>query len=92
MGLSVWAPELSEHADDPHHPRCVLQGLQEFREHLGGELTIILLKDIGQSITVNKIDETLMVKSINFLQRISADRFEKSSLLMPSAGVCCTGD
>jgi len=35
----------------------LLSGLQEFREHLGGELTIMLLKEIGLGIEVNEIDD-----------------------------------
>ena len=35
-------------------------GLREFREHLGGELTVTLLADIGRGIEVHEIDETRM--------------------------------
>jgi 3-dehydroquinate synthase len=34
----------------------VLGGLEEFREHLGGELTITLLSDIGRGVEVHSIE------------------------------------
>jgi 3-dehydroquinate synthase len=38
----------------------LLQGLNEFREHLGGRLTIMLLKDIGAGEEVHEIDPALV--------------------------------
>ena len=35
---------------------AILRGLQEFREHLGGKLTIMLLDKIGTGIEVHEID------------------------------------
>jgi 3-dehydroquinate synthase len=41
----------------------VLQGLNEFREHLGGRLTIMLLKDIGTGEEVHEVDTILLIKA-----------------------------
>jgi 3-dehydroquinate synthase len=38
--------------------------LTEFREHLGGELTIILLRDIGNPIEVHDIQAEKMKESV----------------------------
>jgi len=46
----------------------VLQGLREFREHLGGELTITLLSDIGIGVEVHEIDEAMMLEAIGWLK------------------------
>lgn len=46
----------------------LLHGIEEFREHLGGQLTITLIKGIGQKIDVHTIDYELMKQSINLLQ------------------------
>ncbi|SHM20012.1 3-dehydroquinate synthase [Chitinophaga sp. CF418] len=46
----------------------VIKGLQEFREHLGGRLTICLLKAIGQGAEVHVIDEVLLNKAIEHLK------------------------
>jgi 3-dehydroquinate synthase len=70
LRLPVHAPELSEHAADPAHPRSVLRGLEEFREHLGGELTILLLAGIGCPFDAHTIDRTMMVRSIDVLRQV----------------------
>ncbi|MGN6804067.1 MAG: 3-dehydroquinate synthase, partial [Ginsengibacter sp.] len=41
----------------------VLKGLGEFREHLGGRLTLMLLKDIGVGKEVNHLDVEALRKS-----------------------------
>lgn len=46
----------------------VLEGLEEFREHLGGTLAITLLKEIGQGFEVSEMDQTLITEAINELQ------------------------
>ena len=56
LGLPIFAPELADHLDSPEHPRCVLRGLDEFREHLGGELTIMLPGEVGRGIEVHEMD------------------------------------
>ena len=45
----------------------LLGGIQEFREHLGGKLTITLIKNIGTKIDVNKIDLKIMRNAIKKL-------------------------
>jgi 3-dehydroquinate synthase len=70
VGFAVHAPELSERRDQRDHPRCILQGLREFREHLGGELTITLLERIGRGFEAHAIDEPRMVQSIALLERL----------------------
>lgn len=45
----------------------LLEGIEEFREHLGGELTITLIDRIGNKVDVHEIDLTLMEKAVNTL-------------------------
>ena len=71
LGLSVYAPELSHHAGD--RP-AVLRGLEEFREHLGGRLTIMLLKAIGVPFDAHEIDKGVMLGSIEVLRSIEERR------------------
>lgn len=47
----------------------VLLGLEEFREHLGGELTVTLATGIGESIDVHEIDAGVMRESMRVLVR-----------------------
>ena len=42
-------------------------GIEEFREHLGGELTITLIADIGKKIDVHEIDLKVMEEAIQTL-------------------------
>lgn len=67
LGLAVYAPELSHHAGDQP---AVLRGLDEFREHLGGRLTIMLLKAIGVPFDAHEIDKGVMLGSIEVLRNI----------------------
>ena len=46
----------------------ILLGLEEFREHLGGELTIMLLEKIGQGIEVHEIDPEILKKASHLLR------------------------
>lgn len=50
----------------------LLQGLEEFREHLGGELTITLLRGIGQGYEVHSIDRNLMRQAMDQLAAVAA--------------------
>lgn len=45
----------------------VVKALAEFKEHLGGNLCITLLSDIGSGFEVNEIDESLMTQALNKL-------------------------
>ncbi|PSN18230.1 3-dehydroquinate synthase [filamentous cyanobacterium CCP5] len=56
LGFDLYVPELSSHLDDPDHPESLFRGLSEFREHLGGELTLTLLQDIGVGMEVHQVD------------------------------------
>ena len=68
LGFAVYIPELSMYLDDRSNTNCIFTGLQEFREHLGGQLTLPLLKRIGRGIEVNEVDEQRMIKSIALLE------------------------
>jgi 3-dehydroquinate synthase len=54
---------------NPNGDLLILEGLKEFQEHLGGELTVTLLKRIGQGIEVHEIDERQVVKAIGLLRQ-----------------------
>jgi 3-dehydroquinate synthase len=73
VGFDLSAPELSRHLDEPEADGCVLRGLEEFREHLGGSLTIMLLRGIGQPFDVHEIDRDAMIRSIELVARAQND-------------------
>ena len=61
LGLPIYAPELDK--------SNLLTGLEEFREHLGGDLTILLLRDIGAPEEVHEIDAGKMRESVRILNK-----------------------
>ncbi|GAA4403683.1 3-dehydroquinate synthase [Nibrella viscosa] len=63
LGFSLYHPAL-----DADNSEGILRGLTEFREHLGGRLTILLLKAIGRGVEVHEIDAELVRQSIAFLR------------------------
>jgi len=63
-GFNIYDPELSRIEAGRS---VILQGLEEFREHLGGILTITLVPEIGRKIEVNDMDETEILASIDEL-------------------------
>jgi len=67
VGFDLWAPELSQNLENPDADGCVLRGLEEFREHLGGDLTIMMLRGIGQPFDVHEIDRDAMIRSIELV-------------------------
>lgn len=51
----------------------LLAGLEEFRQHLGGRLTITMLTGIGDCVDVHEIDTTAMTQAIEML-RVESER------------------
>jgi 3-dehydroquinate synthase len=66
LGFELFSPELLH--VDADQSLILLKGLEEFREHLGGELTITLLKGIGKGFEVHSIDRLEMLHSLNELE------------------------
>ncbi len=51
----------------------LLNGIEEFREHLGGKLTITLLTEIGNKHDVHEIDTALMREAIRIMSNQQID-------------------
>jgi len=45
----------------------LLNGIEEFRQHLGGQLTLLMLKDIGKPVEVHALDDHLVHQAISEL-------------------------
>lgn len=65
VGLSVYHPLLSKR--DESGDLSILKGLSDFREHLGGELTVTLLRGIGQPVDVHDMDHRRIARAIGWL-------------------------
>lgn len=66
VGFKTFAPELL--ARDARDGLTILAGLEEFREHLGGELTVTLVPEIGRKIEVHEMDSSLIVAALDELR------------------------
>ncbi len=49
-------------------PTPILDGLEEFRQHLGGRLTITLLRGVGQPVDVHEMDASLVREALAHLR------------------------
>jgi len=72
LGFELFAPELLQPGG--RHQLAVLSGVEEFREHLGGELSLTLLRGIGEGFEVHELNLARMVESIYELQTRRAYR------------------
>lgn len=66
FGFRIYDQSLSQLTPDGQYE--ILLGLEEFREHMGGQLTIPLLRAIGDQFEVNDMDADLLVASIESLR------------------------
>src|SRR5665213_3254393 len=67
LGFVLFANELL-HLDADHQP-MIFKGLEEFREHLGGELTLTLLKAVGHGVEVHEIVLPKMLDALHELEQ-----------------------
>jgi 3-dehydroquinate synthase len=69
LGLNISHPLLEVNNDKSP----LIQGLEEFREHLGGRLTITLLNGIGRGEEVHEMDTTLIQQASQLLKNLSTN-------------------
>ncbi len=64
LGLRLWHEALNP-------VDRLMQGLEEFRQHLGGRLTITMLRGVGDPINVHEIDSAAMKAAIARLRQVA---------------------
>ncbi len=69
LGFDLFAPELAGES--------LVKGLKEFQEHLGGQLTIMLLEKLGKGVEVHEMDHELVYKAVEMLKNFQ----QKESLI-----------
>lgn len=69
VGFATYSPHLFENGRSGEP--AILEGLEEFREHLGGELTVTLVPKIGEKIEVHEMNR---VKILNALVELKKRR------------------
>jgi 3-dehydroquinate synthase len=75
LGFELFASELL-HVNS-QNSLLVLDGLEEFREHLGGELTITLLKQIGKGFEIHDMNLPKVVEALYELKQRHEQRGQK---------------
>ena len=65
LGFALRHPALGD-------TEALFEGLEEFRQHLGGRLTVTMLRGVGDPIDVHAIDEGWMRAAIQQLQGLDA--------------------
>jgi 3-dehydroquinate synthase len=78
LGFKLFADELLQKNSGGGFQ--ILAGLEEFREHLGGELTITLLKEIGRGVEVHEMNQPKIVGAIHELRNRSGASAERRKL------------
>jgi len=66
VGFSLFSEHLLDRDEDG--VLMVLRGLEEFREHLGGELTITLVTAPGECVEVHEMDEGKVAEALERLR------------------------
>ncbi|MFD2999651.1 3-dehydroquinate synthase [Pontibacter toksunensis] len=68
LGFELYVPQLSQQ-EPGIEQLSIWKGLQEFREHLGGKLTIMLLNKIGEGVEVHHMEEPLLLQAVEELKK-----------------------
>jgi len=68
-GFTLWFDEIDQR--DATGKRLVLGGIEDFREHLGGELTVTFPKGIGSRQEVHSLQMTLLEQAVLDLRHAS---------------------
>ena len=64
LGFALDHPQLGDF-------RQLLTGLEEFRQHLGGRLTLTMLRGIGRPVNVHEVDRRLMRRAVQQVRRLA---------------------
>ncbi len=72
LGFTLWHDTLRQ--QNAEGQLSLLQGLADFQEHLGGELTITLLAEVGRGIEVHEMNSELVGRCIDWLQQQASVR------------------
>ena len=73
LGFELYTPELEQQPISGQGSTAIgnpalFEGLRDFREHLGGELTLTMLRGVGDPIEVHQMDNALLESAITILR------------------------
>ncbi|MGI9277728.1 MAG: 3-dehydroquinate synthase [Endozoicomonas sp.] len=67
LEFTLWHPALEW--EQTNGSPLFMDGLDEFRQHLGGDLCITLLSSLGRGIEVSTMDNTLIIRARDWLKK-----------------------
>jgi 3-dehydroquinate synthase len=67
LGFHLWHPAMDARGERGR--RLILDGIEEFREHLGGNLSVTMLRGIGRGEEVCSLDRDQIVRAMAWLRR-----------------------
>lgn len=67
LGFALSDPALTD-------TRALFDGLEEFRQHLGGRLTLTMLRGVGEPVDIHEVDANLMLAAIRQLEEFAQPR------------------
>jgi len=70
LNFEVFNNKLLDNSQQKVNPE-LLKGLEEFREHLGGQLTIMLLEKLGKGVEVHQMNLELVEQAALMLQNVA---------------------
>ena len=82
LGFTLWSSELLH--ENTEGQLMLLEGLEEFREHLGGQLTITLLREIGTGFETHEMHRPRVFEALNELEQ--RHRAEGRHKIIPAHG------
>jgi 3-dehydroquinate synthase len=62
LGLPIYTPHLES--------QQIFDGLEEFRQHLGGRLTLTMIRNVGAPVSVHEVNLDAMSRAIGMLREI----------------------
>lgn len=72
LGLPSWHRTLDFKGPDGR--LNILRGLDEFKQHIGGEITITLLKQIGEGTEASQVDHAVVDRALSWLRKRHSSR------------------
>lgn len=72
--------DLGIHLNDPvlQDTETMFAGLEEFRQHLGGRLTLTMLHDVGRAFDIHEVDRDVMRTAIERVAAFATDAQARS--------------
>ena len=82
IGFTLWHPIANRRLGDGTYE--ILNGLDDFREHLGGELCVTFPNGLGQRREEHEIDLPTMIQALEQVRALSLDGPDRASLSVSS--------